>query len=98
MVELAPRAHKIAQKMPARLVGIQIHSPNPLSPQLSIAKSGLPSDHLSGRFPASEVPVHKKDDDRADHRAYQAGSSPGPYQPSICPRKLATQAPTMPRM
>jgi hypothetical protein len=74
MVELAPRAHKIAQKMPARLGGIQIHSPNPLSPQLSIAKSGLPSDHLSGRFPASEVPVHKKDDDRADHRAYQAGS------------------------
>jgi len=60
--------------MPARLGGIQIHSPNPLSPQLSIAKSGLPSDPLSGRFPASEVPVHKKDDDRADHRAYQAGS------------------------
>jgi hypothetical protein len=41
---------------------------------LSIAKSGLPSDHQSGRFPASKVPVHKKNDDRADHRADQTGS------------------------
>jgi hypothetical protein len=30
------------------------------------------SDHQSGRFPASKVPVHKKNDDRADHRADQA--------------------------
>jgi hypothetical protein len=45
--------------MPARLGGIQIHSP---------------SDHQSGRFPASKVPVHEKNDDRADHRANQIGS------------------------
>jgi len=34
----------------------------------------LPSNHESSRFPASKVPVHKKNDDRADHRADQTGS------------------------
>src|SRR6476660_8387749 len=35
---------------------------------------GLPRDHKSGRFPASKVPVNKKNDDRADHRADQTSS------------------------
>jgi hypothetical protein len=39
-----------------------------------LAMSGLPMDHKSGRFPASKIPVNKKNDDRADHRADQTGS------------------------
>src|SRR5262252_9079245 len=55
--------------MPARWAA----SPAPLPPQLRIAKSGLPN-HQSGRFPASKVTGHKKNDDRANHRANQSGS------------------------
>jgi hypothetical protein len=32
------------------------------------------ADHQSGRFPANKVPVHKKNDDRANHRTDQTGS------------------------
>ena len=66
-------AHKVADD--AREIGRHPDAfPLPLSPQLSIAKSDLPRDHKSGRFPAGKVPVSKQNDDRADHRADQTGS------------------------
>jgi hypothetical protein len=38
------------------------------------AKPDLPGGHRSGRFPACKVPVHKENNDRADHRADQTSS------------------------
>ena len=73
MVEPAPRAQNRIDD--AREIG-RHPDPFPGSALSSIeyCESGLPSDHQSGRFPASKVPVHKKNDDRADHRADQTGS------------------------
>src|SRR5215468_5755756 len=45
----------------------------PLSLSIEHCEVGL-ADHQSGRFPASKVPVHKKNDDRANHRTDQTGS------------------------
>src|SRR5215471_18925148 len=66
-------AHKIVWVMPTRLGGIQIHSPAPLSPSIEHCEVGF-AGHQSRRFPAGKVPVHKKNDDRANHRTDQTGS------------------------